>query len=220
MLIGSRYCIEYKSQIKPEALKKRSSAHERKAWLPYESYCHLAKKSLEDCSKRTPSFAHLFVVMCWNLVARSFTIANLRYDHITWEGDAMVIALPLEAPGEPGEIDKGSRHLYANPDDPDICPILALALHKFTGKARVGLQQRLFAQEAKSCESRFGKWFIAACRQNERIIELQKSIKGDLGTRSLSLGASKYLLGTSDFGHRAAAHARSGMTYKPVRKNR
>ena len=37
------------------------------------------------------SFSHLFCVFCWNLLARSINVQELRTSCILWEGDSMVI---------------------------------------------------------------------------------------------------------------------------------
>lgn len=38
-------------------------------------------------------FLHFFVLLCWNLKARLVSVANIRYEHVSWDVNAFVINL-------------------------------------------------------------------------------------------------------------------------------
>jgi hypothetical protein len=39
-------------------------------------------------------FSHLYLLLCWNLIARCVSVGGLMYNHISWENDSMVIVFP------------------------------------------------------------------------------------------------------------------------------
>jgi len=61
-------------------------------------------------------------------MARTASIATCLYDHITWNGDCLVIHLPRHK-GDPEGLRSYPKHIYANSADPLLCPVLALGLH-------------------------------------------------------------------------------------------
>jgi hypothetical protein len=95
-------------------------------------YNQLAKRALfaSDSRSSFSSFVHSFMILCWNLMARSCSIADLRTHHFHWENDSLVIDMSKQKADQSGE-KVTPKHVYANPWQPEICPILALALHFF-----------------------------------------------------------------------------------------
>ena len=52
------------------------------------------------------------------------------YDHIWWEEDSMVIVFPTHKGDKDGENSLSSpKHVFANPINPEICPILAFGAY-------------------------------------------------------------------------------------------
>ena len=49
------------------------------------------------------------------------------FNHVVWENDAMVITLPKTKSNQEG-VETYPKHVYANPFDPVICPVLAMGL--------------------------------------------------------------------------------------------
>jgi hypothetical protein len=75
--------------------------------------------------------AHIFVVLCWNLMCRCNSVATLMYAHISRGEDCIIFTLPKQKNDPEG--DKGfPKHVYSNPSNPTICPVLAIALWVFT----------------------------------------------------------------------------------------
>jgi hypothetical protein len=71
------------------------STVEGKAPLTKPGYHFLSRnacKAAEDI--QLGIFAWVFLVLCWNLIARCNSVASIMYDHIKWEQDAMTIVFP------------------------------------------------------------------------------------------------------------------------------
>ncbi|KAF0718558.1 Aste57867_1621 [Aphanomyces stellatus] len=97
---------------------------EGKSPMSVAGYRYLALHAMQSCSDFNLSMtAHSFLVLCWNLMARSITTASIRLEHVTWRGDALVVEFGLAKNDQTGEMCY-PRHIYANPTCPDICPIL------------------------------------------------------------------------------------------------
>lgn len=71
-------------------------------------------------------FSWPFWLLLWNLMQRSETIANVQLEHISWKEDSLTIVIPQSKTDQEGE-NIYHRHIFANPLQPEICPILALA---------------------------------------------------------------------------------------------
>ena len=131
---------------------------EGKQPMSFAGYQFLALKALHQQRDMTLSiFGHLFLVLCWNLMARSASVASLMFDHFGWEQDSLVITFPAHKGVQEGQAAM-PKHVYANPSQPAICPILSLAVFVFTlGFRREGAKRVVFGDTANS-ESRFSKW--------------------------------------------------------------
>ncbi len=105
---------------------------EGKGHITFEGFVALATYALCKQDGRPGSmFPHLFITLSWNLFSRSHSVASLMYVHIGWESDALVITVPRHKGDQ-----EGARiypiHVYANPLQPEVCPILSLAIYIFT----------------------------------------------------------------------------------------
>jgi hypothetical protein len=94
--------------------------------MTFELYNALCLESLRS-EKREDVFAHLFLTLQWNLMARSDSIASLRHDHISSFQDALTVFFVKSKTDQEGEKVR-PRHVYGNPVCPAICCILALAI--------------------------------------------------------------------------------------------
>jgi hypothetical protein len=64
---------------------------EGKRPLSFAGYKYLAQKSTKQGTDlNLAMFAHTFLLLCWNLIARSISVGNLMYCHISWELDSLV----------------------------------------------------------------------------------------------------------------------------------
>jgi hypothetical protein len=74
-------------------------------------------------------FGHLFHIFCWNLMCSAGNCVNIMWDHISWSEDALIIKFAHMKNDKFGEEQQYERHIYANPLNPVICPILSLGLY-------------------------------------------------------------------------------------------
>ena len=94
-------------------------------------------------------FAHTFLILAWNLMARSNSVGSLMYQHVSWENDSMVIRLPKHKGDQEGK-NSYPKHVFANPNDPSICPVLGFAVYVFTkGFQREGAQTLIFGKDSE-----------------------------------------------------------------------
>jgi hypothetical protein len=48
----------------------------------------------ENAWKNGDMFPHLFLILCWNLLARCINVSKIMIQHMSWSQDAMVIVFP------------------------------------------------------------------------------------------------------------------------------
>ena len=108
-------------------------------------YKYLANKAIcQDTDFQQAIFAHVFLVLCWNLMARCVSVSGLMYSHISWNTDALRIVFPTHK-GDKEGANSLPKHVFANPTCPAICPILALAVFVWTcGVRRANSKPTLF----------------------------------------------------------------------------
>lgn len=94
--------------------------------MDFKVYQYLAKNFLEASYQRENIFAHLFLVLCWNLICRAGNVVSICLNHIEWREDALCIFFAHMKNDQTGERPRDPRHLYANPLQPEICPVLSL----------------------------------------------------------------------------------------------
>jgi hypothetical protein len=97
----------------------------------------LTPELMKNSNKRTNQswneglFAWPYWLLLWNLMQRSETVAHIQLDHISWKEDSLTIVIPQSKSDQEGDR-VCHRHIYANPLDPSICPVLSLALLIFS----------------------------------------------------------------------------------------
>ncbi|KAF0697183.1 hypothetical protein As57867_012058, partial [Aphanomyces stellatus] len=94
--------------------------------LGFSLYSTLARDSLMVMDG---GFVHLFLVLSWNLMARSKSTESVQLDHISYEEDAIGITYYKSKTDQTGSKRRDPRHVYANPARPAVCVVLALAIY-------------------------------------------------------------------------------------------
>ena len=76
-------------------------------------------------------FAHTFTILSWNLACHANNTAKIRLKDGEWAStfDAYEIFFAHTKTDQTGEEAKYSRHVYANPTEPIVCPVLTLAFY-------------------------------------------------------------------------------------------
>ena len=78
-------------------------------------------------------FAHTFTILSWNLAYHANKTAKIHLKDIEWASafDAYEIFFAHTKTDQTGKEAKYSRHVYANPTEPLVCPVLTLAFFLF-----------------------------------------------------------------------------------------
>jgi hypothetical protein len=132
-----RFFKDFTDGYKRVIAKKRERGvmkhKEGKIPVSYLILMELSKKALHVATYRSSfsSFVHTYMLLCWNLFARSCSISDLRTHHFSWDNDSLVIDMSRQKSDQSGE-KITPKHLYANPFKPSSCIILSLALHIFS----------------------------------------------------------------------------------------
>ena len=96
--------------------------------LPFSVYRVLCREIMKRPEPEF-TFAHCFMVICWNLMCRSTNALHIRFVHMGWREDALQIKFAHQKNDQLGEKKRDPRSIYSNPIMPKVCPILALALY-------------------------------------------------------------------------------------------
>ena len=92
---------------------------EGKSPIPFPFYKILAKYLM-----MRNTFAHLYLVITWNLMCRTDNTEDLMLLHHNWNEDSLQIYMGRMKNDQEGERLKDPKHVYANPLEPEICPLL------------------------------------------------------------------------------------------------
>ena len=125
----------YQRRVSDLKLEGRMPVFEGKYHLPFQGYTVLAKFLFRSTRFDEVLFAWPFLVLQWNLIARTATVASIMMEHVGWEEDALLITTPKHKGDQEG-VKCFARHLFANPLCPEICPVLALAVLTFARTLR------------------------------------------------------------------------------------
>ena len=179
--------------------------------LSFGLYRFLGISLMKEPSKEF-SFAHAFMTICWNLMCRSSNALQIHYRHMQWSDDALCIIFAHMKNDQTGERPRDPRHIYPNPDKPDICPILSLALYWATNSIAPGASE-LFP--GNNQYDRFQKILARTVHLDNVAIELERLGLGpeDIGTHSMRKGAATFCSsGSTACPSSSAIHLRAGWT--------
>ena len=139
----------------------------------------------------TYSFGWAFLTVMWSLMSRSDSIDQLTFHHFEWDGDCMKITEQSTKSDQGGEKIFG-KHMYANPNNPTVCPILALAVALFM-RPQTGSMQVFIGTNGKD---RFGNLLhvMLAALDPTQLATLGCQID-DVGLHSARKGSASHCLG-------------------------
>jgi hypothetical protein len=167
---------------------------EGKKNISFTGYCALAEYVLRKGDTDGELYIHLFIVMSWNLFARSHSVATLMLHHFEWQDDCLLVTLPKHKGDQEGTTVL-PKHVYANPQNPWTCPILSLAIYTFSTNLfhRENTDWMLF--RGSRTESKFSNWLQKQLKRTSS--EVQALIDGsaeDIGTHSFRKGVVTFVL--------------------------
>ena len=118
----------FKRSIVQQKVDSGEATEEGKEVMSFACYKLLCKKFFEG-KKDEYLFALVFLTLEWNLIARADNIVNLALSDFEWSDDSLVVYLKKSKTDQEGANGKTPFHIYANPLNPEICPVLALGLY-------------------------------------------------------------------------------------------
>jgi hypothetical protein len=156
-LTFSSFSGGYKRHVAEKKLNGEMKLKEGMSPITFTGYVFVATEAMKQRNDHHQAmFAHLFLLLCWNLMARSVSVGTIMLQHITWENDSLLVTTPKHKGDQEGN-NCYPKHVYANPVNPIVCPVLSMAILLFSsGWRRDGAKHMLFTGNAT--ESRFGKW--------------------------------------------------------------
>jgi hypothetical protein len=204
----------YKKTIADKKMRGVMSIQEGKAPLYFSAYCEICRllAILKPEGKKNTwhesIFAWSFMILSWNMLARSVSVGKIMLQHIDWAGDCMVINVPKHKGDQSGEGLGMDKHIYANPSNPEICPLLSLAVLIFC-KHRTNDRRshKLFVGDQS--ENRFVKILQNILKLVSNNIALV-SYLANIGTHSNRKGGASYVLGLCDIISAVQVYLRAG----------
>lgn len=113
----------YKRTVQKKKQDGEMSMTEGKFPLSFSGYRFLAKKAMSQTTDFALAiFVHVFLLFCWNMIARSVSVSTLMFQHFSWEEDSMVVIFPTTKSDKVGK-NSAPIHIFANRSCPEICPI-------------------------------------------------------------------------------------------------
>jgi hypothetical protein len=109
--------------------------------------------------------------------------------NIKWENDSFIIDIPRHKGDQTGEF-ASSKHIFANPFMPEICPVLALALYTFSCSFISSAETRgskLF--DGSNPEAAFNRWLHSK--------PLRDIPEEDLGMKPENIGSHSFRKGAA-----------------------
>lgn len=161
---------------------------EGKTEMPFDLYRALAGHFYR--SGDTQSAAYL--ILTWNLCCRTNNTESIKMSHLGWHRDALRIVFGLTKSNQEAERDEW-RLIFANPDDPVLCPITALSIYLVEKNCLYTPNSKLFlgGTPADSFHKALRKSMDAPAIQNQ--LRLHGLSASDIGAHSIRKGAATYL---------------------------
>jgi hypothetical protein len=177
---------------------------EGKYHLTFDGYRLLARMLMTCDQFNQMLFAWPYLVIQWNLIARAITVADLMMEHVGWQSDSLLITTPKHKGDQEG-VKAYARHIYANPLDPVICPVLALAVLTFVrslrhdpaaSSSRSNPASNFPVFDGTNNSSRFSEVLLRTIGLvPDTDVHLLGGEKKQLGTHSVRKGAASYCAG-------------------------
>ena len=145
------------------------------------------------------TFAHCFLTLEWNLMCRADNLVNLNLAHIGWEDDSLLSCIAKAKHDQEGEGAKTPWHIYANPCNPYVCPVLALGLYLFSHPGLLTNNSFLFSGNHQY------RWYTQVLK---KAVSIDEENFRRVGVENETFGSHSLCKGSSTF-------AGSGSTMAP-----
>ena len=71
------------------------------------------------------AFVHVFIMLEWNLLARSDNCLTMNVNHVQWDNDSLVFYFSKTKGDQSGDKSGDPWHVYSNLKNTELCPVLA-----------------------------------------------------------------------------------------------
>ena len=202
-----RYLNGVKKDMAQQRRDGTRSCQVGKKPLTFNAYQAICEKFLEGATGRYAKnniFAHAFLVLSWNLMCRSESTQSINIRHMSWVGDCLVITIAKSKTDQAGAKSTQDKHVFPNPLNPAICPILALALHFATTPPDFsndnGSAPRVFngPKQAKRFADHLLR--IISSAPPDSVIRVEISEAKDTGTHGVRKGSFTFLVNATTAG--------------------
>ena len=158
-------------------------------------------------------FAHAFLTLEWNLMARSENVEHVHILHVSWDADCLMFCFVKSKGDQMGRNRDQEWHVYANPHNPKICPVLAFACYIFAnpGIFCVSMDEEEDQPEDEHKGEHKGHLFPGG-NQYDCFMDHLHRIIGKYPANFFALGISPGDLGSHSARKGASSHASSGTT--------
>ncbi|CAJ1963896.1 unnamed protein product [Cylindrotheca closterium] len=169
--------------------------HDSDGKLPmsYKLYVKCCQWLLEKGDDRS-IFCHCFLVLTWNLMCRANNTVTILFEHMQWQADHLELLFCQQKNDTTGEKQRFPRRLYANPQQPEVCPIFALALYLGLRDGRSEMNGKLF--QGNSQYKHFMDGLSNVLKEHEsELLYMGYVSYTEIGSHSIRKGATKWLSG-------------------------
>jgi hypothetical protein len=150
----------------------------------------LCKKFIEG-NQDEYHFAHLFLLLEWNLIARSDNVSNLHVNDFEFEGDSLLVYLKKTKTDQEGNNSKTPYHCYFNTVDPHLNLGLALGVYLLSNPGILSNpKNKLFPSEFQY--NRYASILNKVIKENQAKFARIGVKPGTIGTHSARKGAATY----------------------------
>ena len=89
-------------------------------------------------------FAHAFLTMECNLMAIICNCVHMHVQHIQWRSDSLIYHFGTLKGKQTGDRANYPWHVYSNPNNPTMCPVLAMSKYFFSHPDILATNSKLF----------------------------------------------------------------------------
>ena len=175
-----------------------ASLYEGKRATSFEVYTRLCEE-LYNGKGDDHLFAHAFLTMECNIMARSDNCVNIHVQHIQWRSDNLIYCFGTLKGNQTGDRANDHWHQYSNPNNPTIFPVLALAKYFFSHPVILTTNSKL----------------LPGYYQYEIFLKIFHKIVNDNLEEFQSIGVEKRTLGYHSFRKGSITIVASGCTVSP-----
>ena len=157
-------------------------------------------------------FGRAFMSLTWNLMCRASNTVSIHLHHLGWSDDCLLVYFAHMKNDQTGERKRDPRHIYGNPHDPVVCPLVAISTYLSTCNVTGTKDTCIFP--GPSQYKRFSKYLAKILMEHEREIENEFGVEiKHLGVHSFRKGAATYVSsGSTCAPPQVATNLRAGWT--------